>query len=191
MKTVRIGLIRHFEVTKPFPSGWVTSQELLQWLEDYDQAEVIERALELGGIEWRRCFSSDMSRAYRTAKAAFPGPITQMPELREPRFTPFQTGNLRLPFQGWRWLLRLAWMSSHASQRVMRDEFYSRVRRVTEELLAKAEEDTLVVSHAGVMIFLRRELLRLGFAGPNFRFAENGRLYVFEKRGYSADVIRR
>jgi len=41
--------------------------------------------------------------------------------------------------------------------------------------------DTLVVSHAGVMLYLRKELLRRGFRGPSFRLAEPGRLYVLER----------
>jgi broad specificity phosphatase PhoE len=60
-------------------------------------------------------------------------------------------------------------------------DFLARMRAVAEELSAPGA-DTLVVSHAGVMMFLRRELLRRGFTGPAFRLPENGRLYLFERR---------
>ncbi|MDB6152170.1 MAG: hypothetical protein JWL90_623 [Chthoniobacteraceae bacterium] len=181
MKTVRIGLIRHFEVTKPMPSGWLTLLDLTRWREAYDQAEIIPRALDLGGIEWRECFSSDLPRAVLTAQAAFPGAIKQLPELREPQVLQYQSGRLKLPFGAWRWILRLAWMSSHSSQRSTKVEFVARVRTFADEILATAQHDTLIVSHAGIMAFLRKELLRLGFTGPRFGLAQNGKLYLFEK----------
>jgi hypothetical protein len=40
----------------------------------------------------------------------------------------------------------------------------------------------LIVSHAGMMFYLRKELLRRGFYGPKFGIADNGRLYVFERK---------
>lgn len=173
--------MRHFEVKQPMPSGWMTLRDLTQWREEYDKAAVIPRPINLGGIEWRRCFSSDLPRAYLTAQAAFEGPITQMCELREPQVLQSKNNRLKLPFGAWRWILRLAWMSSHSSQRAEKTALIARARSFAEELLAAAQEDTLVVSHAGIMFFLRKELLRLGFSGPRFGLAENGRLYVFKK----------
>ena len=35
---MRIGLIRHFPVTEPWPSGWVTSDDLQRWRKRYDAA---------------------------------------------------------------------------------------------------------------------------------------------------------
>ncbi len=181
-RTLRIGLIRHFEVKKPMPSGWFTAQELRAWREEYERADVTLGTIDLGGIAWRRCFSSDLPRAYITAKTAFPGDIVQRPELREPDILPSPTGGLRLPLLGWRVMLQLAWLTSHSSQRPAKDEFLARVNTLRMEILTKAEEDTLIVSHGGMMMFLRKELLALGFTGPKFGLAQNGKLYVFEKR---------
>jgi hypothetical protein len=57
------------------------------------------------------------------------------------------------------------------------------VTYVAKEILAPDRRNTLVVSHAGVMMFLHRELLKQGFAGPRFKVAEHGRLYLFEREG--------
>jgi broad specificity phosphatase PhoE len=182
MKPVRIGLIRHFEVTQPMPAGWLSAADLTRWLTEYNRAGVIARPLDLGGIAWGKCFSSDLPRAYTTAQAAFSGPIRQMPELREPNIVPVPMGNLRLPLTVWRLMLHLAWLSSHSSQLPAKTDFLRRLDFLKTEVLAKAEENTLIVSHAGMMAFLRKELMALGFHGPSFRLAENGKLYVFEKR---------
>ncbi|MEZ0275603.1 MAG: histidine phosphatase family protein, partial [Roseimicrobium sp.] len=107
--------------------------------------------------------------------------ILQMPELREPQVGAFRTGNLKLPFPVWKWMLRLAWMSSHSSQRNAKTAFMTKVRHIADEILSKAQEDTLIVSHAGVMMFLRKELVKMGYTGPGFKIAENGKLYVFER----------
>lgn len=182
MHTVRIGLIRHFEVAKPMPRGWMTSGHLQAWLEEYDATDVISTPVDLGGIPWVHCLSSDLKRAHITAQAVFPtGPVTPQPQLREATILPFRTGNLSLPFWLWRTLIRLAWLTAHESQRPARDEFMQRMRAVSEDLAAR-DQDTLVVCHAGMMYFLRKELLRRGFTGPKFKLAQNARLYVFEKK---------
>ena len=50
------------------------------------------------------------------------------------------------------------------------------------EMIDSHQEDLLVVSHAGMMLYLRKELLRRGFCGPKFGMAEHARLYVFERQ---------
>ncbi len=178
---MRIGLIRHFQVVQPLPRGWLNAEHLDQWRMKYDDSDVITGSLDLSAAPWRRCLSSDLKRALVTAQAAFTSsPIEPLPLLREAEILKFGTGRLMLPAWVWRWTLRLAWLTSHPSQRAARDGFLNRVREVAD-LLAAAEEDTLVVSHAGMMMFLRKELLKRGFQGPKFRIAENARLYVFER----------
>ena len=115
-----------------------------------------------------------------TAEALYDGEIVQTSLLREAEIAQFRTGRLLLPvWRLWRWVLRAAWMTGHSSQRVPRDDFRRRVQAVAD-LAESAETDVLLVSHAGMMVYLRRELLRRGFCGPRFRIAENGRLYVRE-----------
>ena len=49
------------------------------------------------------------------------------------------------------------------------------------DLIESAETDILLFTHAGMMAYLRSELVRRGFVGPRYRLAEHGRLYVFER----------
>ncbi len=177
---IRVGLVRHFPVQEAWPSGWVTSAELQQWRERYDQSEAIVGPIDVSVHAWQRCFSSDLKRAYATAQAAYAGTTIQTPLLREVETLPFATGRLRLPLWVWRWVFRLAWLTGHKSQRAARDDLHRRVREMAD-LLEAEPVDTLVVSHAGMMIFLRKELIRRGFRGPKFSLAENGRLYAFER----------
>lgn len=178
---MRIGLIRHFPVNHPMPAGWMTAAEIHAWRQRYDETEVTVVTVELGTTTWERCLSSDLERAYVTAKAVFAGEIERTPLLREPHLAEFRTGALRLPPSGWRWALRLAWLTGHRSQRAARDDFARRVKAVAD-LFESDERDTLVVSHAGMMAFLRRELMKRGFVGPKFGTADHGRLYVFERK---------
>jgi broad specificity phosphatase PhoE len=177
---MRIGLVRHFPVTEAWPDGWLTSDDLQQWRRRYDAAEPIVESVDVGAVTWQRCFSSDLKRAHITAQAAYAGNIVTTPLLREAEFLPFATGSFRMPVWGWRTLLRLAWLTGHKSQRPVRNEFQSRIRKMAD-LLEAEPDDTLVVSHAGVMFFLRKELLRRGFQGPRFRLAEHARLYLFQR----------
>lgn len=177
---MRIGLLRHFPVVEKFPVGWKTAAELSAWRERYDAAAVLVGAADLGDGGWRACLASDLPRAQATAKAVFGGDIETTPLLREAEFAPFRTGNLRLPVWGWQWLLRLAWMSGHRSQRACRDDFRRRVVAVADRLRG-ASEDTLVVSHAGMMAYLSAELRRRGYSGPALRLAKHATVYRYAK----------
>ena len=49
--------------------------------------------------------------------------------------------------------------------------------------MSALDQDTLVVSHAGIMAYLSSELRRRGFAGPKLRIAKHATAYVYEKAG--------
>lgn len=177
---MRVALVRHFKVSEPLPSGWMTAQELLAWRERYDEAEVCPCEVTFDSESWTCCYASDLARAQATARSIYAGDIQLMAELREAEFGLFPTGRWRFPVWVWRIMLRLAWMTGHSSQCQFRDDFRSRVRRIAD-LIDSCETDTLVVSHAGMMFYLRKELLRRGYRGPKFSLADHARLYIFER----------
>lgn len=160
---------------------WMTPAQVAQWIAAYELAEVTARDVDLGGIAWTRCISSDSPRALKTAQAIFDGPIAATPMLREPVIQPIYRRNIRMPFPFWKMMLRVAWLTSHRSQLEGKTAFLNNVRTFAHDILPQSEENTLVVGHAGFMIFLRKELLRQGFRGPKFTLPDNGKLYVFEK----------
>lgn len=172
--------MRHFPVQQAMPSGWMTAADLYQWREKYDASEPMPGEIDLGSHVWPRCISSDLKRAFITAQAAHAGEISQTSLLREPVLNQFRTGKLLLPFWLWKLILRLSWFSGHRAQRSVREDFERNIK-VVADLLERDAIDTLVVSHAGVMLYLRAELLKRGFTGPKFKWAENAKLYVFEK----------
>lgn len=178
---MRVALVRHFPVSEPLPRGWVTGAELEIWRQRYDAAEVRATAVEDESSRWTHCYANNLQRAQTTARAMYSGDIITHSGLREAQFTPFSTGALRLPVWLWRMMFRLAWLTGHASQRPYRDDFLNRVRTMAE-VIDSHEKDVLVVCHAGMMFYLRKELLRRGFCGPKFGMAEHARLYVFERR---------
>ncbi|WP_448205523.1 histidine phosphatase family protein [Azospirillum sp. sgz302134] len=179
---MKIGLVRHFEVVLGLPSReWMTPEQISQWLNAYDGAEIRPGDVDLGGIPWTRCISSDSPRAFKTAQAIFQGPIEPTPMLREPALNPIARTNIRMPFPFWKMMLRIAWLTSHRSQLDAKTAFLNNVKTFANDVVPTITENTLVVGHAGFMIFLRKELVRQGFRGPKFRLPENGKLYVFEK----------
>lgn len=177
---MRIGLARHFPVSEPWPSGWRTSAELQTWRKRYDVAEVSVVPVEDETMRWARCYTSALSRSITTAHAMFRGEIIELPALREAEFGPFPTGNLRLPVWVWRMVIRITWLRGHASQKHLRDDFFARVRTVAD-LIESQPDDLLLVSHAGMMLYLRKELRCRGFRGPRIGIAEHARVYVLER----------
>ncbi|MCA1322201.1 histidine phosphatase family protein [Bacillus tianshenii] len=178
---MKVGLIRHFKVTRGYPDNRVTAEELLKWVEEYDASEVEENDLDLKNIDWKRCYSSDLPRAVKTAEKAFKGDITLLKELREITVAPIFPPNRRLPLKLHLLSIRMAWLFNHKSQPVSKRELQTRISYTLDKILS-SKENTLIVSHGGVMMLLRKELLRRGFRGPEFKIANNGELYLFEKR---------
>jgi broad specificity phosphatase PhoE len=160
----------------------MTAGELHEWRLRYDEAPVGPREVEDESARWARCYASDLSRAQATARAIWSGEIVTLSELREVEFAPFATGGLRLPVWLWRRVVQLAWLTGHASQQALRDDFRNRVRGMADRIEAGGE-DVLLVSHAGMMLFLSQELKRRGFQGPKLGVAEHARVYVFERGG--------
>jgi broad specificity phosphatase PhoE len=176
---MRVGLVRHFPVELQWPSGWPTSGELDEWKRQYDASRIVHTEVDLGGTRWSTCLSSDLDRAVATAKALFVGSIETTALLREAEFFLFETGQLRLPVLVWRWLLHLSWITGHRSQRRYRDEFRRRVLAAADEIEKRAG-DVLVVSHAGMMLYLGAELRRRGFVGPKLRIPKHATLYAYD-----------
>jgi broad specificity phosphatase PhoE len=81
---MKVGLVRHFKVKKEFPKKTFTSQdELFEWFAQYDASDIEEGEVDLCGVEWKRCFTSDLPRAVKTAEKIYSGNIIKMKELRE------------------------------------------------------------------------------------------------------------
>src|SRR6266496_3824982 len=63
-QSMRVGLVRHFPVSEPMPSGWMTAAHLHAWRRRYDCAGAQWEAVTQQAINWARCYSSDLKRAY-------------------------------------------------------------------------------------------------------------------------------
>ncbi|MFC0190183.1 histidine phosphatase family protein [Fictibacillus aquaticus] len=177
---MKIGLVRHFEVERGYPNKLLTSDELLKWVGEYDASAVIENDVHMRGIDWKRCFASDLTRAEYTARKVFGDNVVLLEELREIRLSPLFRAKMKLPLFVHLLFIRLAWYFNHPSQPESRTAVVERIRRSLENIL-DSEEDVLIVSHGGIMMFMRKELMKLGFTGPKFGKPKNGEVYVFER----------
>lgn len=178
---MRIGLVRHFPVIRGLPGKKVlTREELLQWSREYEASDIEVGKTDLLDIDWKRFFSSDLQRAIKTAETICDGKITKMQELREIPLSPVFRKNVRLHYVIWYILIRFAVMFSHHSQAESKAEVEERVSKALDEIL-EIDEDALIISHAAIMAFVRKELKRRGFTGPRMGTAENGKVYVFER----------
>jgi broad specificity phosphatase PhoE len=179
---MKVGLVRHFKVKKGYPKKtFITTNELIQWFEEYDTADIEDGEIELCGIEWKRCFASDLPRAVKTAEKIYSGNIVKMKELREIPVYPIFKRNVKLPFLLWAILVRAAWLVNHKSQLESKTDCIKRIGAVLDDILSQSEEDVLIVSHGALMMFMRKELVKRGFRGPAFKTPENGKLYIFER----------
>ncbi|RFU67907.1 histidine phosphatase family protein [Peribacillus saganii] len=177
---MKVGLLRHFKVTRGYPNKIVTSEELRQWMREYDASDVEENRIDLCNVDWSKCYASDLSRAEKTARKAFDGQIIFLEELREIPLSPFFQRKIRLPLPIHLLFIRIAWLFNHKSQSLSKKDVSKRINVILDKVLQQ-DENVLIVSHGGIMMFMRKELLKRGFTGPKFRTADNGKLYIFEK----------
>lgn len=175
---MRIGLLRHFKVDCPHKK-MMTSEEFRAWSEKYEHSGVLKKHVEMYGIKWDICYSSDIPRAVATAQEVYSGNIHLDKLLREVDNAPFiHTERLKLPFEVWHVCGRLAWYFKSKSQP---ESIVGTRRRIREFLrtIDWSQENILIVCH-GFMIFnLYTELFRLGFRGMKPRKVKNGVLYQY------------
>jgi broad specificity phosphatase PhoE len=131
------------------------------------------------GQKWSKCYSSDLERAKRTASMAYDGDIIFLEDLREMSLYPVIQTDLRLPLWLHVTLIRLAWFLGHKSQKESKSEVLARINRVLDQAIAHGE-DVLIVGHGGIMMFMRKELIKRGFTGPKFNRPANAKVYIFD-----------
>ena len=179
---MKIGILRHYEVASGLPGRftWMTPEQFSAWLVEYELSEVHIPDNRPDLRDFSLCYASDAPRALATAHHAFPGKVTPTDKLRELVVLPPTKRNIRLPLMFWLILGRLAWAFSHASQIETKPMLHSRIHSFFDEEVTPQNGNILIVSHGAFLIFFRRELMRRGFKGPEFKVPANGQLYVFE-----------
>ncbi len=175
---MKIGLVRHFKVKKEFPKRiFITSNELLQWLEEYDVAELDDKEVYIDESIWKICLTSDLPRALKTAEKIYGGRIVATEELRELKpYIPNIRG-IKLPFILWGILIRWRFLTP----REYLKDYERHAEILLDKIFSQYDGEILIVSHAALMIYLREELLKRGFKGPKYKIPDNGKVYIFEK----------
>ena len=176
---MKIGLVRHFKVNHPFPEKtFVTKSDVKQWFADYDSALEIEyKNVDLAGIQWKRCYSSTMIRAIKTAGHIYKGEIVEMAELKELDILHRLPDGLKLPFMVWGAMVRLLSFTSNKDTH----DFKNRIISFIDNVLSNHEDDILIVSHWFVLRVIRKELMKRGLTGADFKSDDYGTLYVYER----------
>ncbi len=176
---MKIGLVRHFKVHCPHKS-MMTSEEFREWSEKYERAGVIKNKVNMCGVSWDICYSSDLQRAVTTAKEVYSGNIYIDKLLREVDNAPFiHTERIKLPFGIWHFCGRLAWFFKSKSQPENIKQTKKRVRRFIKQL-DWTKDNILIVSHGFLIFNFIFELFRLGFVGKGVHRVKNGIIYIYE-----------
>lgn len=177
---MKIGLVRHFKVNHPFPGKRLLSKsEVIQWFAEYDNTVHLEyKAVDLGVTNWRRCYSSPMIRAVKTANHIYNGAIVEIPELKELDILHRLPDSLKLPFMIWGLIVRIQSFSSNSDT----NKFKNSIIHFIDSVIADNEDDVLIVSHWFVMRVIQKELIKRGLAGDSFKSNDYGTLYVYERK---------
>jgi broad specificity phosphatase PhoE len=174
---MKIGLVRHFKVDYK-AKKMMNYSEFEEYVTSYDKKAVIEKTIDLGCIQWNKCYCSDLTRAVITAKSIYDKELEITDLLREVKMYPVKKLRIRMPSFLWSISSRIAWKLNHSSQL----ETASYTRKRAEEFLSKldldSDENILIVSHGFFLITLIDELRLLGFKGYIPKKMQNGYLYI-------------
>ena len=177
---MKIGLIRHFKVNN-LPAKFMNSKDFIDWVDLYDNADVILNEIDIKTLEWNKCYTSDLPRAIKTVEAIFKGEIIKTSELREVPLYPIFNTNFKLPHILWSICGRIAWLFSHKSQSEGKAQTEKRVKAFLDSIDDNEDINILIVSHGFLMNTFQKELTIRGFQGNRIKSARNGVLYMFEK----------
>jgi broad specificity phosphatase PhoE len=177
---MQIGLVRHFKVKRGYPTEkWITPTQFDQWLKEYEESDVEESPVDLGGIVWKKCYVSTLRRAEITAEKIYDGELIKSDDLREIPVYPFFKRNIKLPVLFYPLFVRAAWFFNHKSQLERRTDVEKRIAKIVDRIIEECDENALIVSHGGLMMFMRKELIRRGFKGPRLGRPQNAKLYLY------------
>jgi broad specificity phosphatase PhoE len=179
---MKISLVRHFKVDYKPSKKWMNSNEFNQWVNVYDESNILVDTDMLDKtFLCDICFSSDLTRAIKTAEMLHSGTIIRSTLLREIDVKSVFQVRMRLHYNIWLLMGRLAWYFSHRSQSETRDQTLLRVRKFIDIIESSKESNILVVSHGALMRFLAKELRKRGYRGRGFLKPGNGESYCFER----------
>lgn len=174
---MKIGLIRHFKVTLPYPTKWLVSyDEVVDWFAKYEHGELDIFPIDLGDEEWHAGYTSAAPRAVKTAKAIPAISFISSEEIKELDLIPHLKSNVRLPFMVWATWVKIVSSSSHEEVTVFKNRIASFVDKIMETHI---DQNVLIVSHGFVMMFMQKELKKRGFQGKGFSSPKNGVVYTF------------
>lgn len=178
---MKIGLIRHFKVNCK-PKIFMSSKDFEDWAVLYDDADVIQNEVNLSNIQWNKCYSSDLSRALKTADAIFTGKTIKTPKLREVPLSPIFKTNVKLPYLLWCICGRAAWLFTHKSQVENKKQTENRINKFLDSIEENEDINILVVTHGFFMHQFQKELTKRGYKGGQIKSIKNGILYIFENK---------
>ncbi|MDS0524327.1 phosphoglycerate mutase family protein [Clostridium sp. SHJSY1] len=177
---MRVGIVRHFKVDLE-AKKMMNSDEFEDYVNNYDNASVIENEIDLKNNQWEKCYCSDLERAIITAKSVYDKELEVTELLREVKMYPVKKISLKMPNFFWSISSRIAWKINHKSQLETYYNTRKRAKEFLNQLDLNSEKNILIISHGFFLNTFINELKLLGFKGKVPKKMKNGYLYVLEK----------
>ncbi len=155
---MKFDFCRHFRVKYRFPY-FCTSSEFLEYLQEFDQADIYENDT-VYQQSWDICFCSPLKRAQETARLI--GNVEEIiadDRLKEVSLNPVINSKIKLPTFVWFLSSKFTWRMNWSYIGETREQTHERIRSFLEEL----EQDysgkrILIISHKLTMIVIREEM---------------------------------
>jgi len=178
---MKVGLVRHCEISASTKRFCLNSEEFTAWVKNYESSKLKIGQYIKPFSGWHKCISSSSTRTFQTAELLYGSHFDKTDLIVEIPIAPVFKTSLRLPLIFWLVAGRLAWLVSHKSQPESMQYTVQRVKLFISNLLSSGDTEVLVVSHGFIMSLIRKELLSNGFKGEKFFKAKHGRLYIYER----------
>lgn len=178
---MKIGLIRHFKVKYNYPFN-MRGTTIEKEMEKYDNNDLETKPVDLLDLKWNMCFSSDLSRAMRTAQSIYKGDIVISEKLREVEISD-RINSSRFPVPFLFFKERVRWLANWGVHPESYGETLNRADEIVKYVISRfGDKNVLIVSHAFFILAMQKILFRNGFEAKKIIYPRNAVLYLFSKK---------
>ena len=178
---MKIGLVRHFKVKCKPKQKWLYLRQFYEWIEAYDNSEILYPNNFGYNDSWDICFSSDLRRAKLTAEFIFDGLIIKTKDLREVDIIELKNIGIKMHYIILLIINRVLWFISGKLQDKNIQHTIARAKNFLDIIETSEYSKVLIVSHGLFMKFLDKELKQRKYRGKMELIPKNGKIIIYDK----------
>jgi broad specificity phosphatase PhoE len=170
--------MRHFKVLDLCEEKKFNSEQIDAWVEQYDRSSLEFKSVNLPSVDM--VITSELDRSKKTAQMLNLKYKSDR-DLNEISTKAFINTKKRFSKNSWLFMGRVLWTLNLLKSSENRIDTSKRAKIMALKLDQNGYDSTLAISHGFFMIFLNKELKKLGYRSIMPKYVKNGVIYKLQK----------